>query len=65
MGRDALRHFCVSEEEVERVEHEFRRRDAERLQGQSKSGDLHHTEHLMFRPDRPLPDEEPESAEAR
>ncbi|HEY0447422.1 MAG TPA: cation:proton antiporter [Allosphingosinicella sp.] len=58
MGRDALKSFCVGEEEVERVEREFRRRDAERLAGQSKSGDLHHTEHLMFRPDRPLPDEE-------
>jgi glutathione-regulated potassium-efflux system protein KefB len=58
MGRDALRHFCVTEEEVERVEREYRSRDAERLRGQSKSGDLHHTEHLMFKPDRPLPDEE-------
>jgi glutathione-regulated potassium-efflux system protein KefB len=59
MGRDALRRFCVSEEEVERVEHEYRRRDAERLRAQSRSGDLHDTEHLMFKPDRPLPDEEP------
>jgi voltage-gated potassium channel Kch len=58
MGRDALKCFCVSEEEVQRVEHEFRHRDAERLRGQSKSGDLHDTEHLMFRPDRALPDEE-------
>jgi glutathione-regulated potassium-efflux system protein KefB len=62
MGRDALKFFCVSEEEVERVESEFRRRDEERLEGQSKSGDLHHTEHLMFRPDRPLPGEEPAKA---
>jgi glutathione-regulated potassium-efflux system protein KefB len=58
MGRDALKCFCVSEEEVGRVEREFRRRDAERLRGQSASGDLHDTEHLMFRPDRPLPDDE-------
>ena len=60
MGRDALKCFCVTEDEVERVEREFRRRDAERLRGQSASGDLHHTEHLMFRPDRPLPDDEKE-----
>jgi glutathione-regulated potassium-efflux system protein KefB len=59
MGRDALRRFCVSEEEVERVEREYRRRDAERLRAQTKSGDLHDTAHLMFRPDRQLPDEEP------
>jgi glutathione-regulated potassium-efflux system protein KefB len=58
MGRDALKCFCVSEEEVERVEREYRRRDAERLRGQSKSGDLHDTEHLMFKPDRSLPDDE-------
>ncbi len=64
MGRDALKSFCVTEEEVERVEREYRRRDEERLQGQSKSGDLHHTDHLMFRPDRSLPDEQSEPAGA-
>ncbi len=64
MGRDALKSFCVIEEEVERVEREYRRRDQERLQGQSKSGDLHDTEHLMFRPDRSLPDEQAEPAGA-
>jgi glutathione-regulated potassium-efflux system protein KefB len=64
MGRDALKAFCVSEEEVERVESEFRSRDAERLRGQSQSGDLHDTEHLMFKPDRPLPDDEPAEARA-
>jgi glutathione-regulated potassium-efflux system protein KefB len=58
MGRDALTHFCVSEEEIERIEAEFRRRDAERLEAQSRSGDLHQRKHLMFRPDRPLPDED-------
>ncbi|MDP9414526.1 MAG: monovalent cation:proton antiporter-2 (CPA2) family protein [Pseudomonadota bacterium] len=56
MGREALARFCVSEEEVERVEQEFRRRDAERLAAQSKSGDLHATKHLMFLPGRSLPD---------
>ena len=64
MGRDALKRFCISEEEVQRVEHEYRRRDAERLRGQSASGDLHDTEHLMFKPDRPLPDDEPAEAQA-
>ncbi len=58
MGREALAAFSVSEKEVERVEVEFRRRDEERLESQSKSGDLHATKHLMFRPDRALPDEE-------
>jgi glutathione-regulated potassium-efflux system protein KefB len=64
MGRDALKAFAVSKEEVERVESEFRNRDAERLRGQSQSGDLHDTEHLMFKPDRPLPDDEPVEARA-
>ena len=63
MGRDALGSFSVSEEEVERVEAEFRRRDSERLAAQSKSGDLHATKHLMFRPDRSLPDEKKEEEE--
>ncbi len=56
MGREALTRFCVSEEEVQRVEREFRMRDAERLAAQSKSGDLHDTKHLMFLPGRSLPD---------
>jgi hypothetical protein len=64
MGRDALAAFAVPEEEVERVEREFRRRDSERLSAQSSSGDLHATKHLMFRPDEPLPDEEDERDEA-
>jgi glutathione-regulated potassium-efflux system protein KefB len=66
MGRDALGRFCVSEEEIERVEQEFRRRDSERLAAQAKTGDLHHDKHLMFRPDRSLPDaEEAEREEER
>jgi glutathione-regulated potassium-efflux system protein KefB len=62
MGRDALHCFCVSEEEVERVEREYRARDAERLVGQKKAGDLHARKHLMFLPDRALPDAEEEPA---
>jgi voltage-gated potassium channel Kch len=56
MGRQALARFSVTEEEIQRVEAEFRRRDAERLADQSRSGDLHANQHLMFRPDRALPD---------
>jgi glutathione-regulated potassium-efflux system protein KefB len=62
MGREALLGFNFPEEEVERVEREFRRRDAARLEGQSKSGDLHQREHLLFRPDRSLTDDEPAEA---
>jgi glutathione-regulated potassium-efflux system protein KefB len=62
MGREALGRFCVSEEEIQRVESEFRRRDLERLESQSQSGDLHATKHLMFKPDRALPDEEQQAA---
>jgi monovalent cation:proton antiporter-2 (CPA2) family protein len=58
MGREALARFSFTEEEIQRVEAEFRRRDAERLADQSKSGDLHATQHLMFRPDQALPDAE-------
>jgi CPA2 family monovalent cation:H+ antiporter-2 len=65
MGRQALRSFCITEEEVDRVEREFRSRDAERLAGQSQSGDLHAIQHLMFRPDRALPDEGVEPAAER
>jgi voltage-gated potassium channel Kch len=56
MGRQALARFSVPEEEIERVEEEFRRRDSDRLADQSKSGDLHANQHLMFMPDRALPD---------
>jgi glutathione-regulated potassium-efflux system protein KefB len=57
MGRDALRSFRVDEEEVARVEREFRGRDATRLAEQAKSGDLHAIKHLMFRPGSALADD--------
>ena len=64
MGREALKCFCVDEAEIERVETEYRRRDAERLAGQTETGDLHAIKHLMFRPDTPLADRaENETAE--
>jgi glutathione-regulated potassium-efflux system protein KefB len=57
MGREVLGSFGVSEEEVTRVEREYRERDVRRLEDQIRSGDLHATEHLMFRADRKLPDD--------
>lgn len=59
MGRDGLRLFDLAEEEVGRVEHEYRSRDSERLISQSQSGDLHSLDDRMFRPDNPLEDQKP------
>jgi len=54
MGREALRVFDIPEEEVARVEQEYRQRDSERLVGQSQSGDLHTLKERMFGPDNAL-----------
>ena len=59
MGREALRMFCVDEEEVNRVEEEYRRRDEERLDIQASSGDLHALKDRLFSPDNPLEEKEP------
>ena len=56
MGREALSLFCEDEEEVKRVECEYRARDEERLVGQTSSGDLHALSETMFGPDNPLAD---------
>jgi voltage-gated potassium channel Kch len=56
MGRKALRLFCIDDEEVERVEREYRMRDRERLDSQTASGDLHALKERMFTPDNPLGD---------
>ncbi|MBV9883855.1 MAG: cation:proton antiporter [Sphingomonadaceae bacterium] len=56
MGREALRLFCIDEEEVQRVESEYRARDQERLVGQTASGDLHTLSERMFTPENPLAD---------
>ncbi|HEY6916131.1 MAG TPA: cation:proton antiporter [Allosphingosinicella sp.] len=56
MGRQALLGFGLDEEEVARVEKEYRDRDAERLERQSKSGDLHALKETMFTPATPLAD---------
>jgi glutathione-regulated potassium-efflux system protein KefB len=57
MGREALLGFKFTDEEVDRVDREFRSRDKQRLEIQSATGDLHQREHLLFRPDRSLADE--------
>ena len=59
MGREALALFCVDEEEVARVEEEYRRRDRERLDIQASSGDLHALKERMFGPGNPLADRDP------
>ncbi|MBW0145511.1 cation:proton antiporter [Sphingomicrobium clamense] len=66
MGKAALAELGVSQPEVERVETEYRKRDAERLERQSQSGDLHAGKELTFSDDNALPEEnepEPESKE--
>ena len=66
MGKAALEELGVSRTEVERVETEYRRRDAERLERQSESGDLHAGKELTFSDDNALPEEdEPEPEEGR
>jgi glutathione-regulated potassium-efflux system protein KefB len=59
MGREALALFCVDQDEVDRVEREYRRRDEERLDIQASSGDLHALKERMFSPDNPLPEDNP------
>jgi voltage-gated potassium channel Kch len=56
MGREGLSLFGLNEEEVERVEQEYRSRDLERLESQSRSGDLHALQDRMFTPENPLAD---------
>jgi glutathione-regulated potassium-efflux system protein KefB len=60
MGRQALSALEIPEEEIARVEDEYRTRDTERLASQSKSGDLHSLKERMFTPDNPM--EEPKPA---
>lgn len=53
MAREALLATGLSAEEVDRIERGYRERDSERLEGQSRSGDLHALQHRMFRPGEP------------
>jgi glutathione-regulated potassium-efflux system protein KefB len=54
MGGLALKAVGASAEEIVQIEEEYRRRDAVRLEMQSRSGDLHAAEDMMFRADRPM-----------
>ncbi len=57
MGRAALKAVGVGQEEVDRVDREYRLRDCELLERQSATGDLHAGQDRAFGPDRALPDE--------
>ncbi len=54
MGREALKALGIDPKEVDRVEDDYRLRDAERLQSQVGTGDLHALKHRMFRPDNAM-----------
>ena len=62
MGRHALVEMGVPRLESERVEHEYRLRDDERLERQSATGDLRAAMDRMFGTNRSLPDETSEEA---
>jgi glutathione-regulated potassium-efflux system protein KefB len=65
LGREALRALGVEEREAERIEREYRRRDARRLELQSRAGDIRVARELMFKPDRPLEADDEEAGEER
>ena len=56
MGRAALEIAGVDNEEVDRVDFEYRLRDCERLERQSATGDLRAGIERSFGPDRALPE---------
>jgi monovalent cation:proton antiporter-2 (CPA2) family protein len=60
MGKAALRASGIPPGEVNRVEHEYRMRDCERLERQRETGDIYAGWETSFGEDRPLPDEEVE-----
>ncbi len=55
MGRAALEAMGVKEEEINRVDFEYRKRDCERLELQSSTGDMRAGLERSFSPDRALP----------
>jgi hypothetical protein len=57
MGREALAALEVPEAEIARVEEEYRARDLERLEIQTRTGDLHALKDRIFRPGHSLRDE--------
>ena len=58
MGKAALRASGIEAAEIERVEHEYRMRDCDRLELQGETGDVRAGWETSFAPDRPLPNEE-------
>jgi glutathione-regulated potassium-efflux system protein KefB len=58
MGRAALKASGFGREEIDRVEREYRLRDCERLERQSKTGDIKAGWDRTFTADRALPDED-------
>ncbi len=62
MGMEALLKLGIAPHEVDRVEREYRKRDAERLELQSKTGDLHAGQERSFT-EGPLEDDDGAEAE--
>jgi monovalent cation:proton antiporter-2 (CPA2) family protein len=58
MGKAALSASGIEGEEVDRVEHEYRMRDCDRLELQRETGDVRAGWETSFAADRPLPGEE-------
>ena len=61
MGRAALKASGVEPVEVDRVDREYRERDCERLERQTKTGDIKAGWERSFSADRALPDDEAKS----
>ena len=57
MGRQALLKLGIASREADRVEAAYRQRDTERLELQSKTGDLRAAQETMFGSNSSLPDE--------
>jgi glutathione-regulated potassium-efflux system protein KefB len=57
MGKAALKANGIDAQEADRVEREYRLRDCDRLERQSKTGDLHAGQDRSFSAEMPLPDE--------
>jgi voltage-gated potassium channel Kch len=57
MGRAALAANGIDSQEVERVDREYRMRDCDRLERQSRTGDIRAGWETSFGADRALPDE--------
>jgi hypothetical protein len=56
MARQAMTALEISDDEIERAEHDYRDVDGRRLLAQSEAGDLHAGGDLMIIPGAPRPD---------